>query len=109
MPTYEFLNTKTGKLEEHMMSIKAYDAFKDSNPHLERYHGDAPAFSYSGPGDMAGKKTDNTWKEVMAKIAENNPKSDLANKVLRKTTKQAQTDQVIQKYLKNRQRDKTPK
>ena len=109
MATYEFLNKKTGNLEEHMMSIKAYDAFKESNPHLERYYGEPPMFSYSGTGDMAGKKTDNTWKEVMHKIAEQNPTSDLASKVLRKSAKQIKTDQVVQKYLKNTQRLQKPK
>jgi hypothetical protein len=109
MPTYEFLNNKTGKLEEYMMSIKVYDAFKDNNPHLQRYYGEPPMFSYNGTGDMAGKKTDNTWKEVMHKIAEQNPASPLADKVLRKTSKQVKTDQVIKKYLKNRQREQTPK
>ena len=103
MPTYEFLNNETGKLEEHMMSIKAYDAFKDSNPHLQRYHGQAPMFSYNGPGDAMGKKTDNTWKEVMAKIAEQNPRSPLADQHLRKDSKRVKTDQVIDKAMKKQQ------
>lgn len=98
MPTYEFLNKKTKKLEEHIMSVSAYDEFKENNPHLERYIGDAPLFSYSGTGDMAGKKTDNTWKEVMHKIAEQNPRSPLAEKVLRKNTKRVKTDQVLKKH-----------
>lgn len=98
MPTYEFLNTKTKKIEEHMMSISAYDQFKADNPHLERYYSDAPSFSYSGTGDMAGKKTDNTWKEVMHKIAEQNPRSPLAEKVLKKDTKRIKTDQVLSKH-----------
>lgn len=98
MPTYEFVNTNTKKIEEHTMSISAYDAFKAENPHLERYYSDAPLFSYSGTGDMAGKKTDNTWKEVMHKIAEQNPRSPLAEKVLRKSTKRVKTDQVLKKH-----------
>jgi hypothetical protein len=104
MPTYEFVNTKTGKLEEHFMSISAYDSFKEKNPHLERYIESAPGFSYSGTGDMAGKKTDNTWKEVMHKIAEQNPRSPLADRVLRKSTKRIKTDQVIEKHLKKKQK-----
>lgn len=100
MPTYEFVNKKTKKIEEYTMSISAYDSFKADNPHLERYYTDAPTFSYSGTGDLAGKKTDNTWKEVMQKIAEQNPRSPLADKVLRKDTKRIKTDQVLQKHLK---------
>lgn len=100
MPTYEFVNKKTKKIEEHTMSISAYDSFKADNPHLERYYSDAPLFSYSGTGDLAGKKTDNTWKEVMTKIAEQNPRSPLADKMLKKGTKRVKTDQVIQKHMK---------
>jgi len=98
MPTYEFINKKTKKLEEHVMTMSAYDEFKKKNPHLERYIADAPLFSYSGAGDFTGKKTDNTWKEVMHKIAEQNPRSPLADKVLRKNTKRVKTDQVLKKH-----------
>jgi hypothetical protein len=100
MPSYEFLNTKTNKIEEHVMSISAYDSFKADNPHLERYYSDAPMFSYSGTGDLSGKKTDNTWKEVMHKIAEQNPRSPLAEKVLKKDTKRIKVDQVLEKHRK---------
>lgn len=100
MPTYEFVNKKTKKIEEHVMSIAAYDSFKAKNPHLERYYSDAPGFNYSGTGDMGGKKTDNTWKEVMHKIAEQNPRSPLADQVLRKDTKRIKTDQVLEKHKK---------
>jgi hypothetical protein len=98
MPTYEFMNKKTKQLEEHVMSIAAYDQFKADNSHLERYYSDAPPFSYSGTGDLSGKKNDNTWKEVMHKIAEQNPRSPLAEKVLRKDTKRVKTDQVFKKH-----------
>lgn len=98
MPTYEFLNVKTKKIEEHTMSVSAYDSFKEENPHLERYYSDAPMFSYSGVGDFAGKKTDNTWKEVLHKIAEQNPRSPLADQVLKKDTKRIKTDQILQKH-----------
>lgn len=100
MPTYEFLNKNTGKIEEHVMSVSIYDQFKSENPHLERYFESVPLFSYSGTGDMAGRKTDNTWKEVMSKIAEQNPRSPLADNVLRKSTKRIKTDQVLQKHKK---------
>jgi len=98
MPTYEFVNTKTQKIEEHTMSVSAYDSFKADNPHLERYYSDAPMFSYTGGGDFAGKKTDNTWKEVMSKIAEQNPRSPLADNVLKKSAKRVKTDQVLKKH-----------
>jgi hypothetical protein len=100
MATYEFVNTKTKKIEEHTMPMSAYDDFKAKNPHLERYYSEPPLYSYSGTGDFAGKKTDNTWKEVMSKIAEQNPRSPLADKVLRKDSKRIKTDQIIAKHMK---------
>jgi hypothetical protein len=100
MPTYEFVNTKTKKIEEHVMSISAYDGFKADNPHLERYYSDAPIFSYTGTGDLSGKKADGGWKETLQKIAEQNPRSPLADQVLRKNTKRIKTDQILEKHRK---------
>lgn len=102
MPTYEFLNTKTRKLEEHVMSISAYDEFKKQNPHLERYIADAPGFNYSGTGDFSGKKTDNGWKEVLSKISEAHPASALAEKHGKKSIKELKTREVINKHAKKR-------
>ena len=65
MPTYNFRNTKTGEIIEEFMSISAREDFLQNNPDLESYIESPPLFSYSGTGDLSGKKTDNTWKEVM--------------------------------------------
>ena len=105
MPSYEFLNKKTKKLEEHTMSISAYDSFKAKNPHLERYYSEAPLFSYTGVKDFNGK-TDNTWKEVMSKIAEKHPASPLAEKYSRKSTKEIKTREVLKKHAKRQQQNK---
>ena len=37
MPNYVFLNKETNELEEHVMSYKVLDEFKEQNPHLERH------------------------------------------------------------------------
>jgi hypothetical protein len=103
MPSYEFLNTKTGRVEEHVMSVSSYDSFKEQNPHLERYYSEAPTLSYSGSGDAEGRKTDNTWKEVMAKIGEKHPASPLADKYVRKKTKDIKTKQILEKHRKRLQ------
>jgi len=97
MPTYEFLNTKTKKIEEHSMSVSTYDQFKADNPHLERYHGTVPPLLY-GSTVSEGIKTDNTFKEVMAKVAEKHPGSPLADKYLRKSNKEVKTKEIIKKH-----------
>lgn len=100
MPTYEFLNKKTKKVEEHIISISAYDQFRADNPHLERYFSEAPLFSYSGVKDF-NSKTDNTFKEVMAKIADKHPASPLAEKYgKRKSIKEIKTREVLKKHAK---------
>lgn len=37
MPSYDFLNKNTNKIEEHKMSHTVLHQFKDSNPHLEQH------------------------------------------------------------------------
>lgn len=97
MPTYEFLNKKTKKIEEHFMSISAYDAFVAKNPHLERYHQSPPMLLHHTTASD-GIKTDNTFKEVMSKVAEKHPNSPLADRYLRKKTKDIKTKEIIKKH-----------
>lgn len=96
---YTFLNKRTKKIEEHTMSMADYDGFKANNTHLERYIDSPPMFSYSSQGDMTSK-TDNTWKEVLSKISDQNPRSQLAKDYGKRTIKQIKTDNVIEKHLK---------
>lgn len=98
MPTYTFKNIKTGKIKDYQLSMSEYDSFKVSNPHLERYIDTAPSFSYSGTGDLDGKKTTNGWKEMQAKIAEQNPGTPFGDKYGRKTAKRIKTEEVIKKH-----------
>ena len=104
MPSYEFLNKETKEIETHTMSISALDQFKADNPTLERHFSTPPAFSYSGAKDFTSK-TDNTWKEVMSKIAEKHPASPLADQYGKRTIKETKTKQVLEKHRK-RQKQK---
>jgi hypothetical protein len=73
MPTYEFVNKQTGKVEEHVMRIAELDAFKEANPHLEKVIMQAPAFA----GDHITIKKDTGFKEVLQRIHEKTPGSQL--------------------------------
>ena len=75
---YEFRNIKTKKIEYHSMSVSEYDQFKKDNPHLERYFESAPSFVYEGSKGFDAR-TDDTWKEVLSKIGEKHPVSNLAD------------------------------
>ena len=48
MPTYDFINTETGEVTEHRMSMTKLDEFKEEHPELERYFGNqATSVSYT--------------------------------------------------------------
>lgn len=102
MATYTFKDKVTGEIFEYQFPISQYDEFVKKHPKLERYFDEAPAFSYSGTGDGVAKglKTDNTWKEVLQKISEQNPRSPLADQHLRKDSKRIKVDQTIEKHRK---------
>jgi hypothetical protein len=71
MPTYTFSNLDTGELEEHVMKMSELDAFKVSNPRLERAFVDTPSFG--DPIRMGRVKPDNGFREVLQKISERSP------------------------------------
>jgi hypothetical protein len=96
MPTYSFINKETNELEEHMMRISEYDAFKELNPHLERYIDGAPA-TVSGVS-ITGKVPDG-FKEVLSKVSENHKQSSVADKHGRKSIKEVQTQRLVDKHL----------
>ena len=100
MPTYEFLNTKTNEVEEHVIKMADLDAFKKKNKHLERYIASAPAFGFGSFNGDIRSRTPDGFKEVLSKIADQNPTSELANNVRRKSIKEVKTQQVLEKHKK---------
>lgn len=73
MPTYEFRNKNTGEVTEHFMKISAKDDFLAANPHLEQTMTQAPAFA----GDHITLRKDTGFKEVLQRIHEKTPGSEL--------------------------------
>ena len=47
---------------------------------------------------LLGDKTDGGWKEVMSKISEAHPASNLAERYGKKTVKQSQIEKTIKKH-----------
>ncbi len=89
------------------MKMSEYDNFIATNPHLERYFDEVPAFTYNGRAfGSLDAGTDNTWKEVLAKISEKMPASPLADKYgKKKSIKEVKTRETIKKHVK-KARDK---
>jgi hypothetical protein len=99
MPSYNFRNTETGEVTEEWMSISQREEFLKANKNLEPYIDSPAVFSYSTIGDTLGARTDNTWKEVMSKIAEAHPVSELAKRhSTNKSIKRIQSEQALAKY-----------
>lgn len=101
MPVYHFKNTETGEVFEDFISISAKEDLLKKNPHIQQV---PTGFAIvGGVGDNVDAKTDDTFKEVMAKIAEKNPGSPLADRYAKnKTLKRSKTEQIVDKHWKNR-------
>ena len=73
MPTYEFRNKETGEVIEVFMKMTAKEQYLIDNPHLEQTITQAPAST----GDHVAIKKDTGFKEVLQKIHEKTPGSQL--------------------------------
>ena len=96
MATYTFRNKETNEVFDHSMRMSEYDSYMESNPNIERYYeGNAALNIVSGVG---GIKTDNGFKEVLSKVAEAHPNSQLADRTLSRSVREHQIDRVVNKY-----------
>ena len=95
MPTYRFLNTKTNEEYEDLMSIAEMESLTKKK-HIKLLP-PTQMNIVSGVGSSDGK-TDNGWKEVLSKVSEAHPASNLASQYGKKSVKDTQVDRVIQKH-----------
>ena len=95
MPTYRFYNSKTKEEYTDLMSISEMEELIKKKhikllPHTQLN-------IVSSVGTIDGK-TDKGWKEVMSKISEAHPKSELAKRYGKKSVKDTQIERVIKKH-----------
>ena len=95
MPTYRFYNSKTKEEYTDLMSISEMEEFIKKK-HIKLLP-PTQLIIVSTTGTIDGK-TDNGWKEVMSKISEAHPKSNLADRYGKKSVKDTQIDRVIKKH-----------
>ena len=75
MPTYVFRNKETGEQFEQVMRISELDPFRAENPHLETV---IQAVAFGDPTKLSTtRKFDSGFKEVLQKIHERSPGSEL--------------------------------
>ena len=95
MPTYRFKDHNTGKIWEDLMLISEMEKFIKKK-HIELLP-PTQMNIVSSVGSIDGK-TDGGWKEVMSKISEAHPASNLADRYGKKTVKQSQIERTIKKH-----------
>ena len=101
MPTYEFKNRVTGEVTEVFMKISEKDQYLLDNPRLTQIL-QPPNFITRRDGDVL-KKAGAGWNEVLQKVGEYHPSSEVAKKNIRRTAKQVATDNVAKKHGFNRE------
>jgi hypothetical protein len=98
MPTYNFLNIDTGEEFESFMKISEREKYLLENTHIHPVM-TAPAI-VSGVSSSKQNRVPDGFKEVLSKIAEGHPASEVAANHSAKSIKQAKTERVVKKHLK---------
>ena len=99
MPTYNFRNKKTNEEWQDLMTIAEMEKFVKKK-HIELLP-PSQLNIVSGVGSVDGK-TDSGWKEVMSKISEAHPASNLAERYGKKSVKDTQVDRIIHKHRRKK-------
>jgi predicted nucleic acid-binding Zn ribbon protein len=107
MPTYTFKNTKTGKVEDIMLSFAEHDEFKKNNPHMEQQV--TTVNIVSGVQGMGRMKTDGGWKDMLSRIGDAHPGSKVHDLYGNKSIKDIKTRQVLEKHKKRQAQQKKGK
>jgi hypothetical protein len=97
MPTYSFNNTETGEEFDMFMRISEREEFLKNNPKIQPVI-TAPAI-VSGVSTSTQYRVPDGFKEVLSKVAEAHPTSDVANKHGKKSIKQVRTEQIVKKHV----------
>ena len=95
MPTYRFYNKRTKEEYTDLMSISEMEEFIQKK-HIKLLP-PTQLNIVSSTGSL-DSKTDNGWKEVLSKVSEAHPASNLASQYGKKSVKDTQVDRVIQKH-----------
>ena len=95
MPTYRFYNKRTKEEYTDLMSISEMEEFIQKK-HIKLLP-PTQINIVSSTGSL-DSKTDNGWKEVLSKVSEAHPASNLASQYGKKSVKDTQVDRVIKTH-----------
>ena len=99
MPTYRFYNTKTKEEYEELMSIAEMETLIKKK-HITLMP--PTQMNIVGSVGQLDSKTDGGWKEMLSRVAEAHPQSNLADRYGKKTNNEVKTKQLLNKYRKKK-------
>lgn len=99
MPTYTLEDTETGEQHDVLMSWNDLQEYKKGNPHLKQVITGGPAIT-SGVGNRSGLGNSGGFNEMLSKVADAHPRSELAKATKRRSAKEVKTDAIIDKHVK---------
>ena len=98
MPTYEFVDTKTGEEFEVFMKISEREEFLKENPHITPILTAPSIVTRVSTSNGSNNRVPDGFKEVLSKVAEKHPNSSVADKHGRRSAKEAKTREIVKKY-----------
>jgi len=97
MPIYSFENQETGEVNDHLMKYSEVEQFLEDNKNLKQII--TGCFSIvGGTGDRT--KAPSGFKEVLSKISDANPSSNLASDYGKKDAKSVKVREAVQQVKK---------
>ena len=91
MPTYTLEDKETGEQHDVLLSWDDLQQYKKDNPHLKQVITGGPAIT-SGVGNRTGLGGSGGFNEMLSKVADAHPRSELAKNVRRRSAKEVKTD-----------------
>ena len=105
MPTYTLEDTETGEQHDVMMTWDDLQEYKKGNPHLRQVITGGPAI-VGGVGNRTGLGQSGGFNEMLSKVADAHPRSELAKNMRRRSAKEVKTDAIIDKHVKIQKQQK---
>ena len=99
MPTYTLEDKETGEQHDVLMSWNDLVEYKKGNPHLKQVITGGPAIT-SGIGNRTNLGNSGGFNEMLSKVADAHPRSELAKATKRRSAKEVKTDAIIDKHVK---------
>ena len=99
MPTYRFYNKRTKKEYTDLMSISEMEEFIKKK-HIKLLP--PTTLNIVSSVGHVDSHTDSGWKEVLSKVSEAHPASNLAKQYGKRSVKDTQVDSIIKKHKRKR-------